>query len=34
MLTEVEVPEFGEALLAKTFANLAPHGMTLQHLAG
>ena len=34
VLTEVELPEFDEALLAKMFANLASHGMTLQHLAG
>jgi hypothetical protein len=34
VLTEVELPEFDEALLAKMFANLALHGMTLQHLAG
>ena len=34
MLTEVELPESDEALLAKMFANLASHGMTLQHLAG
>jgi hypothetical protein len=33
-LTEVELPEFNEALLAKMFANLAAHGMTLQDLAG
>jgi hypothetical protein len=33
VLTEVELPEFDEALLAKMFANLASHGMTLQHLA-
>jgi hypothetical protein len=26
--------EFDEALLAKMFVNLAPHGMTLQDLAG
>ena len=31
VLTEVELPEFDEALLAKVFANLASHGMTLQH---
>jgi hypothetical protein len=34
VLTQVELPEFDEALLAKTFANLAAHGMTLQDLAG
>jgi hypothetical protein len=34
VLTEVELPEFDEALLAKMFANLASHGTTLQHLAG
>ena len=33
-LKEFEVPEFDEALLAKMFANLAAHGMTLQDLAG
>ena len=34
VLKEVELPEFDQALLAKMFANLASHGMTLQHLAG
>ena len=34
VLTKVEVPDFDEALLAKMFANLAAHGMTLQDLAG
>jgi hypothetical protein len=34
VLTEVELPEFDEALPTKVFANLASHGMTLQHLAG
>jgi hypothetical protein len=34
VLTEVELAEFNEALLAKMFAILALHGMTLQHLAG
>jgi hypothetical protein len=33
-LAEVGLPEFDEALLAKMFANLAAHGMTLQDLAG
>ena len=27
VLTEVELPEFDEALLTKVFANLASHGM-------
>ncbi len=34
VLTEFKLPEFDEALLAKMFANLASHGMTLQHVAG
>jgi hypothetical protein len=34
VLTEVKLSEFDEALLAKMFANLAAHGMTLQDLAG
>jgi hypothetical protein len=34
VLTEVELPEFDEELLAMMFANLASHGMTLQDLAG
>jgi len=34
VLTEVELPEFDEALLAKMFANRTSHGMTLQDLGG
>jgi hypothetical protein len=34
LLTEVELTEFDEALLARMFANLAAHGMTLHDLAG
>jgi hypothetical protein len=34
VLSDVELPEFDDALLAKMFANLAAHGMTLQDLAG
>jgi hypothetical protein len=34
VLSEVELPEFDDTLLAKMFANLAAHGMTLQDLAG
>jgi hypothetical protein len=34
VLMEVELPELDEALLAKMFAKLASHGMTLQYLAG
>ena len=33
VLKEVELPEFDAALLAKMFANLAAHSMTLQDLA-
>jgi hypothetical protein len=32
--TSADMPVFTEELIAKMFANLAAHGMTLQDLAG